>query len=646
MKYLFTAFILIIGSSVFAQIEQNVNKTTGTESNPINEIDSIRFNGSLTEMQIILNNGSEVIHIIEDIVNVTFSGQASGQISGLDCGNATISGTLISGIAASGVSAGIDYTGGNGGAHNGQTIASMGITGLTAELAAGNFDDGAGTLTYDITGLPTSGGTASFAIEIGGELCTLNIVVHGGEVLPSCGPVVTGNSVCTEITTPPWQTTPCEAVPDFNSFGRGLATNGRCLAVTYLKPNFQESVALFIENEDLQWEQIEPTIDYPESSPTLPDFGAFKSMAFSGDFLFIGARKASSSGRVYVYQKDASGIYPSEPTQILEANPTHSGSAFGYSLDAKGNYLIVGSPLKIGSGNNTSNENEVGAGAAYIFFYNGDSWVQEKHWENPIDYNRALMGYSVAIDIADDGVVTAFAGAPENMENEEGEFDQCPCPQHPWLLPTEPSYFFPYGAVKIIEKIGGAWPANEQTVTLYSSDMQQGGDFGFDIKAQKGVLAVSSKRASVNGLSWAGFVEVFTKQNNTWDNDPAVITPQNIGPLFQFGSALDLEKSPEGTYYLAVGSVGESSGSVTNPNDTTALQAGAGYVFESTDNGLSWNQVAYLKNPDVAPGQQFGGAAINLGPCGESCTTSAIFDGQGKAITYRRKTDGTWTTEY
>lgn len=73
MKKLHVALILLISGSVFGQIEQNVNKGTGTESNEINDIDSIRFDPSQTQMQIILNNGSTIlIHTIEDIENVTF----------------------------------------------------------------------------------------------------------------------------------------------------------------------------------------------------------------------------------------------------------------------------------------------------------------------------------------------------------------------------------------------------------------------------------------------------------------------------------------------------------------------------------------------------------------------------------------------
>jgi len=180
MKYIYLALALFISSSVFGQIQQDVNKTSGTASNPINDIDSIRFNAGQTEMEIILNNGSVESHIISDVTDVTFSGQLIGEISTLDCGVATINGSLVGGVAASGVSADVNYTGGNGGTHTGQTVTSTGVTGLTATLAAGSFANGSGTLTYTITGTPSGSGTASFALNIGGATCVLTVTVSAG----------------------------------------------------------------------------------------------------------------------------------------------------------------------------------------------------------------------------------------------------------------------------------------------------------------------------------------------------------------------------------------------------------------------------------------------------------------------------------
>jgi uncharacterized protein (TIGR02145 family) len=58
-------------------------------------------------------------------------------------------------------------------------VTSTGVTGLTATLSPGNFGTGASNLSYAITGTPASGGTASFALNIGGQTCTLDVFVCG-----------------------------------------------------------------------------------------------------------------------------------------------------------------------------------------------------------------------------------------------------------------------------------------------------------------------------------------------------------------------------------------------------------------------------------------------------------------------------------
>ena len=101
----------------------------------------------------------------------------AGTIGAINCTAPTNIGTLTQGTAATGVSTRVTYTGGNGGSHSGQTVTSTGVTGLTAILAASTFASGTGSLTYTITGTPIGSGTASFALNIGGQTCTLTVSV-------------------------------------------------------------------------------------------------------------------------------------------------------------------------------------------------------------------------------------------------------------------------------------------------------------------------------------------------------------------------------------------------------------------------------------------------------------------------------------
>jgi uncharacterized protein (TIGR02145 family) len=119
----------------------------------------------------------------------------TGTIITLNCVGATTTGTLTSGTTASGVSTSVPYTGGNGGTYAAQTIASTEVTGLTASIAAGSLATGAGALVYTISGTPSASGTASFAINIGGQTCTLNITVS-----PAIGTFTAGTVNCAGAT--------------------------------------------------------------------------------------------------------------------------------------------------------------------------------------------------------------------------------------------------------------------------------------------------------------------------------------------------------------------------------------------------------------------------------------------------------------
>jgi uncharacterized protein (TIGR02145 family) len=101
-----------------------------------------------------------------------------GSIASLDCAGASLTGTLQPNTPAMAVSVSVPYTGGNGGVHQGQTVTSTVVTGLTATLTAGNFASGAGSLTYNISGSTTTSGQATFALNIGGQTCTLTVQVQ------------------------------------------------------------------------------------------------------------------------------------------------------------------------------------------------------------------------------------------------------------------------------------------------------------------------------------------------------------------------------------------------------------------------------------------------------------------------------------
>lgn len=76
--------------------------------------------------------------------------------------------------------------------------------------------------------------------------------------------------------------------------------------------------------------------------------------------------------------------------QKLTANDGNPNDQFGYSVAISGNFAIIGAPYKTLGTN-------IYQGASYFFYWNGNSWifVEEKNGNSA---SKALFGYSVAIN--------------------------------------------------------------------------------------------------------------------------------------------------------------------------------------------------------------------------------------------------------
>jgi hypothetical protein len=84
MKIFYSLLIVLIASKGYSQTQQNINTNSGTVSNWINQIDSIRFNSNTNQMEVILQGGSNESHALGDINNVTFSTIAVAPCGGQD----------------------------------------------------------------------------------------------------------------------------------------------------------------------------------------------------------------------------------------------------------------------------------------------------------------------------------------------------------------------------------------------------------------------------------------------------------------------------------------------------------------------------------------------------------------------------------
>ncbi|CAH0997663.1 hypothetical protein EMA8858_03797 [Emticicia aquatica] len=124
----------------------------------------------------------------------------SASVTALNCSSATFSGTPTASTAFTGTAT-VPYTGGNGAAYAaGSGIASTGVSGLTATLTAGTLVSGAGSVTFAITGTPSTSGTATFAVSLGGQSCSFSMTVSTASTTGGTTSG-TGWSMETDITT-------------------------------------------------------------------------------------------------------------------------------------------------------------------------------------------------------------------------------------------------------------------------------------------------------------------------------------------------------------------------------------------------------------------------------------------------------------
>ena len=108
-------------------------------------------------------------------------------ITGLtSCASPTVSAAITQNISASGTTVSIGYTGGNSQSYSaGAPINSTGVSGLQATLQAGTLTGSTGSFILNLTGTPTTSGTANFAFSFGGQSCTIAVPVAAFAGIPT-----------------------------------------------------------------------------------------------------------------------------------------------------------------------------------------------------------------------------------------------------------------------------------------------------------------------------------------------------------------------------------------------------------------------------------------------------------------------------
>ncbi|WP_123966714.1 hypothetical protein [Chryseobacterium phosphatilyticum] len=99
----------------------------------------------------------------------------------LDCSGGALTGTYAAGTMSNGTKT-INYTNATGQPYGAISVASSGVSGLTASAPAGTLANGSGNISLTISGTPSASGTASFTINIAGQSCSFSVNVNSGVI--------------------------------------------------------------------------------------------------------------------------------------------------------------------------------------------------------------------------------------------------------------------------------------------------------------------------------------------------------------------------------------------------------------------------------------------------------------------------------
>lgn len=299
-------------------------------------------------------------------------------------------------------------------------------------------------------------------------------------------------------------------------------------------------------------------------------------VAASGSHLMVGAshdldETFAMGGAVYTYRR---GDRTWKPGWKVSSPDTGTVGQFGYALGIDGDRMVV---TASGRGKR---------GAAYVFRFDGEKWVQEARLTSP-DEKPGYFG--IDADLAGDAVVVGDYLAP-----------------HPELKTP--------GAAYVFRRRDGTWKLEQ---ALAAPDPDNLDYFGKAVAIDGDLIAVGAQYEN-DGGKHAGAAYVFRREGDAWKNEAKLVASDATAFDF-FGYPLDLEGDR-----IAVASPGD---------DDRAKNAGAVYVYRH--DGEQWQREQKITAPDGTKEDEFG-VAVSLDDDRLLIGAErAGNDGSGRAYLYR-----------
>lgn len=259
----------------------------------------------------------------------------------------------------------------------------------------------------------------------------------------------------------------------------------------------------------------------------------------------------TNTGAVYVFRYNGS-MWVQE--QILTASDSATGDYFGWAVAIYNNLIIIGADQKTVGGYTTQ-------GKAYIFRYNGTTWVQEQILTASNGTASDRFGTSVAIN-DNVAVVSAYYKNVYGLAS--------------------------VGCVYVFRYINSTW-VEEQI--LISSNYAASDYFGISMSMHNNVIVVGARNKTVGANATQGCAYVFRYSGTAWIQEQ-ILTSTNGAAGDLFGNAVFVYNN-----VIIIGAYAKNNGSANQ---------GSVYMFRYI-NG-SWIQEQILTAYDTAASDAFGSA--------------------------------------
>lgn len=308
-------------------------------------------------------------------------------------------------------------------------------------------------------------------------------------------------------------------------------------------------------------------LDWVEEAKLLPSGGLSGdlfgySVAVHDDVIVIGHWAAEhhlkSIGSAYVYRFENTQWVEEA---VLMPSSGAAGDAFGFSVAVGADVVVVGTP---GDG-----DRGLGAGCAYVFRYDGTSWLEDAKLLAPD--GMASDGFGASVDIEDDLVVV---GAPGSGSS---------------------------GAAYVFREDGTQW---SDEAKLQVSDEEDAKSFGVSVAVSGHVILVGDPNGAGNGHS-GGAAYVFRFDGTAWTDEAKLVAADGDSGFFG--------------YHVAV----ENDLAIVGDHWADQFLTGAAYVYRF--DGTDWPQEAKLMPSEYSSYGQFGfGVGIDGGTIVVSATGDSL----------------------